>query len=286
LVPPAELIAYDQMIEALSDRDYFKGALFFYALATIYAVFLWRKGFREDDRISYTLLFVGFVLQSTAMALRGFSLSRCPVNNLYEAMLFIMWTLLAACLGFGAIKKLRFITAFASPVLLAIGVFALMPPLDRPDNVDRLSSGLGSLHAALILLAYGAFGLSCVAGIMYLTEEHDLKVRKLRAVLSRLPPIQRLELIIHRLLITGFLLLTAGLALSPLLMKQAHGIYLKPDAKVLWSVFVWSLYLGLLVLRYLQIQGGRKFAWGAVGSFSFVLLTFWGFNLLSTVHNP
>ena len=31
-------------------------------------------------------------------------------------------------------------------------------------------------------------------------------------------------------------------------------------------------------------QSGRRFAWGAVGTFAFVLLTFWGINLLSPAH--
>src|SRR5688572_31885018 len=43
---------------------------------------------------------------------------------------------------------------------------------------------------------------------------------------------------------------------------------------------------GLLVMRWWFSQGGRKFAWGAVGSFSFILLTFWGVNLLSKAHQP
>jgi hypothetical protein len=46
------------------------------------------------------------------------------------------------------------------------------------------------------------------------------------------------------------------------------------------------MYLALLVgHRWLQ-PSGRRFAVGAVGSFAFVLLTFWSFNLLSEIHHP
>lgn len=268
----------------ISDRTYFVGAVIVYAIAAICSIFLWRRGFREDDRMSYFILCLAFILHTMAMLARGFSLSRCPVNNLYEATLFLMWTLLTACLAIGAMPRLRFITAYAAPVLFVIGVFALMPSLDKPDK--QLVYGLASLHAALILLAYGAFGLSCVAGIMYLNQDHDLKLKKMWVVLSRLPPIDKLEVIIVRLLITGFAFLTAGLLVSPILMKQTEGILFKPDAKIVWSIFVWLLYLGLLVVHRFRAQGGRRFAWGAVGSFSFILLTFWGSNLLSGLHNP
>jgi hypothetical protein len=39
------------------------------------------------------------------------------------------------------------------------------------------------------------------------------------------------------------------------------------------------------VLRWRCARGGRSFAWGAVVVFAFVLLTFWGTNLLSTLHH-
>ena len=121
---------------------------------------------------------------------------------------------------------------------------------------------------------------------MYLTVERELKVRKTRAILSRLPPIQRLELVASRLLVAGLILLTAGLMFSPFLMKERFGVFFQPDAKATWSALVWLIYAGLLAMRWWFSHGGRKFAWGAVGSFSFVLLTFWGVNLLSKAHHP
>ena len=44
-------------------------------------------------------------------------------------------------------------------------------------------------------LAYGAFGPQQQQQACFLTEQHDLKFHKLRAVLSLLPPIQRLDII-------------------------------------------------------------------------------------------
>ncbi len=261
-------------------------AVIIYGLSALYSVFLWRKGFREDNRVNYCLLLLGFGFHTIAMGKRGFSLQHCPLTNIYEATTFVIWAIVASYLVLGAWSRLRFLGAFASPVLLGMGVFALMPALDAHGTKPEVAHGFVSLHAALILLAYGAFGLSSVAALMYLTQEHDLKFHKLRAVFSLLPPIQRLELAIGRLLLAGFILLTAGLSLSPVLLKLRYGVFFKADPKILWSIFVWLVYVGLLLMRWRFAQGGRRFAWGAVGSFSFILLTFWGFNLLSSVHHP
>jgi len=270
----------------LTDRQFFLIAVILYGLSLLYSIFLWRRGFREDNRLNYLLLAAGAGFHSVAMFKRGFSLERCPVTNLYEAMTFIAWTLVATYLVIGVWRRLRFLGAFASPLLFAIGVFSLMPGLDVKAATPQFTGGLLSLHATLILLGYGGFALSCVAGIMYLTQEHDLKFHKMRAVLSLLPPIQRLEVVTSQALLVGFALFTAGLALSPMIMRpRAPGAPLV-DPLIIWSILVWAIYLGLIVMRTGFARGGRRFAWGAVGTFSFVLLTFWGFYLLSGVHNP
>ena len=69
-------------------------------------------------------------------------------------------------------------------------------------------------------------------------------------------------------------------------LEKQRGIAWLSDTKVIWSIFVWLFYLALVVLRWKFAQGGRRFAWGVIGSFVFVLLTFWGSNLLSPIHNP
>ncbi len=213
-----------------SGRDYFLAAVMVYGLSAIYSVFLWRKGFRQHDRVNYGLLLLAAIFHTTAMFKRGFSFDRCPVNNLYEATLFLLWTIVATYLVVGLWPRLRFLGAFAAPLLFCVGVFALMPGLDNPYGArPEFKHDWVSLHAALILLSYGAFGLSSVAGLMYLTQDDDPKVH--------------------------------------------------------WSILVWLLYFALLIMNWRFAQGGRRFAWGAVGCFLFVLLTFWGVNLMSPIHH-
>jgi len=270
------------------DRHLFLLAVVLYGLSTICSVFLWHKGFRRDDHVNFFLLLAGFGLHTAAMFLRGFRLNHCPVTNLYEATIFAAWTIVAAYLLVGLWPRLRFLGAFASPVVLAIGVFALMPSLDSSRNLKlNVPVVWTSLHAALLSLAYGAFGLSSVAALMYLTQEHSLKLHKLQAVFSRLPPIQRLEAVVARLLVGGFVLLTIGLALGAYALAQVPNpqVY-RGSPKIIWSGIVWLIYLALIVMRWRFAQGGRRFALGAIGSFAFVLLTFWGTNVLDSLHNP
>lgn len=272
-----------------NDKHLFCIAVILYGVSLVYSVFLWRKGFRKDDRVNYVLLAAGFVFHSAAMLLRGFSLNRCPITNLYEATIFLMWTIIAIYLAVGLWSRLRFLGAFASPVLTVIGVFALMPGLDVGGAHPRpeVPSALTSAHASLMALAYGAFGLSAVSAIMYLTQERNLKFHKLQAVFSLMPPIQRLEAVASRLMVAGFVLLSVGLVVGGVgLGHLTNAASYRGDPKIMWTALVWLLYAGLILMRWRFSQGGRRFALGAIGSFAFILLTFWGSNMLSPLHHP
>ncbi len=257
-----------------------------YGISAAYSIFLLRRETRRDNWINYFLLLGAFGLHTTAMMLRGFRLDRCPIHNLYEATIFASWTMTGAYLAAGVWGKLRFVGAFASPLLFAIGVFALMTPHDVGSAEHPQFSGGGlTLHVAMFALAYGAFGLSAVAALMYVTQERDLKQHKMRALFSFMPPITRLEIITRAMLMAGFVLLSGALLGSVFFMHQ-QGRTFTLDFKILWSILVWLIYLGLLLMRWTVWRGGRRFAWGSIAAFAFVLLTFWGSSLMSPLHRP
>jgi ABC-type uncharacterized transport system permease subunit len=273
-------------VPGLSDRI-FAAAVIVYGISAAYSIFLLRREIRLHNWLNYFLLLGAFALHTAAMLTRGFNLDRCPIKNLYEATLFVAWTMTASYLVLGLCwRKFRFLGAFAAPLLFAIGVFALMTPKDvgTPSNPE-FGGGSLTLHVAMFALAYGAFGLSSVAGLMYLTQERDLKRHKMRALFSLMPPMQRLDLVMRSLLVSGFVLFSGALALSPVVMQQS-GRAFTADFKILWSLFVWAVYLALILMRWKWWRGGRRFAWGSIAAFAFVLLTFWGSSLMSPMHRP
>jgi ABC-type uncharacterized transport system permease subunit len=279
------VVGYARGVDGVSDRWLFALAVLFHAVGSAYAVLLWRRGFNRDDWWCYVILACAFVPNTAALMARGFSLEQCPVTNLFEAVMFISWAVVGSHLVAGLWPRLRFLCALAAPLLLALGVFGLQPGLDRPGPVLEVTHGVVSLHAALILLAYGTFGLSAAAAVLYLVQEHDLKFRKVRAVLSRLPSIERLEKVVTGSLAMGWALLSAGLLLTIVLLRQSDAASAGVDPKVIWSFIVWGAYTVLLFFRMRRRWGARPLAWGVLGNFAFVMLTFWGTNLLSPLHH-
>lgn len=268
----------------LTDRQFLGFAVLLYGVSALYSIFLLRQGMRRDSWINYLLLLGAFLAHTISIFQRGYTQHRCPIGNLYEVTSFVTWTIVGVYLVIGLKGRVRSFGAFAAPVLFAVSVFALFVP---PDGAANYRGSLVSAHVALIALAYGAFGLGSIAGAMYLVQDRNLKIHKLQAALALLPPIQRLENIMSGLLLGGFALLTGGLAFAPLLVKQEDVVAsLTGDPKIVWSVLVWLAYLGLVLFRWAFRQHGKRLAWGAVTAFAFVMLTFWGVNLLSPIHNP
>ena len=150
-----------------------------------------------------------------------------------------------------------------------------------------LFRSLRSLHAATILQAYGAFGLAAVAAGMFLMQRHDLKFHKLRALLSLLPSMQRLEMITLRLVAVGFGLLTIGLVAGWNLPRPEGKPYFS-DTKVVWSSLLWLVYLESLVAYKFFGRSSRRFTIGAIVCFALLLLTFGLTNKFSPMHqdNP
>ena len=175
-------------------RLWFLSAVVVYGIGMLYSIFIWRRGFQKQSWVPFGLLAIAFALHTAALMSRGFSLQHCPVNNLYEATAFVLWTISLGSIVFGLWPRLRFLGVFTSPLLFCVGVFAMMPGLD-PEYGDKpqFINGWSSLHAALIMLGYGSFGLSAVAASMFLTQERNLKTHRASALFNLLPPIQRLE---------------------------------------------------------------------------------------------
>ena len=269
------------------ERLWFLAAVIIYGIGLLYSIFVWRRGFQKNNWTSYILVSIAFIAHTLALTHRGFSLKQCPVNNLYEATTFILWTISLGSLIFGIWPRLRFIGVFTAPLLFCVGVFAMMPGLD-PEYGDQPNfiNGWSSLHAALIMLGYGAFGLSAITGSMFLTQERNIKLHRASALFSMLPSIQRLEKLITRSLVAGLILLTSGLFIGGVFLDLPDGISFWNDSKVIWSLLVWTFYTGFLIAHIKLDQRGRRYAWLAIFAFFFVIFTFWGTNLLSSIHNP
>jgi ABC-type uncharacterized transport system permease subunit len=151
----------------------------------------------------------------------------------------------------------------------------LLPSASIPAEYRPSAGFWPELHAALSLVSYGGFAMAFIAGIMYLVQERLLKKHRLNSYFRSLPPIAELAIAMQRVMLAGFILLSAGLVSGLLAGSPAYY-----KATMLVSAFVWAPYGILLLVRWLRRFSSRRFAWLAVMAFILALSTLGALNYL------
>src|SRR5260370_40984349 len=77
-------LVYPIVVDWFTDRHFFLLAVAAYGLSRVYSVFLWRKGFREDNLVNYFLLLLPFRLPTASLSVPVLRLRPSPRNNLYQ----------------------------------------------------------------------------------------------------------------------------------------------------------------------------------------------------------
>src|SRR5947207_4570401 len=136
--------------------------------------------------------------------------------------------------------------AFTAPLVFLIQTLALLAPIDVRHPAKLPATAWLEFHASVSIVAYGAFALACVAGVMYLLQERQLKTHHLHSIFYHLPPLTDLFAAITRLLWVGFALYSLGLA---------SGFFVDaplPRVQVVCAFGVWLLYAAILQGRLLR----------------------------------
>ena len=228
----------------------------------------------HPSRLNLFAILTGFLFQTAFLTLRGQELQRCPLTNLFEVRIFLCWSMVIFYLLIGSAYRLSLLGAFTSPLVFVIQLIALLLPATPPVLGRAPASAWLELHAALSVVSYGAFALACVAGVMYLAQERQLKTHHIHSVFYHLPSISDLAVANRRLIFAGFGLFTVGL-----LAGWMHGAAHVPLLRIV-SVLIWLLYGFVLVATLWHRISPKRVALLSIIAFCVVLLTLWGIQLV------
>ncbi len=243
--------------------------------AVVRTVLSLRRGQFQPGLFNFTAIAAGFVLQTAFLSVRGHALGRCPLTNLFEVFIFLAWSVALIYLLVGPVYRLSLMGAFTSPLVFLIQFLALLTPIDQPHTSHRAVNSWLELHASVSLIAYGAFALACVAGLMYLVQERQLKTHQIHSVFYHLPPLTHLFEAMTRLLWVGFLLYSIGIVTGFFTGEPL------PLVKMAIALSVWVLYATILAARHLRRLAPKSVAALCVFAFSAALTLLWGITFVS-----
>jgi HemX protein len=239
-----------------------------------------RGGIFRPMRFNFFAVGLGFILQTAFLSIRGRELGRCPITNLFEVIVFVAWSVALFYMVVGPAYRLSLMGAFTAPVVALLQVFALAAPIDHSHRPKLPANSWLEFHASMSLVAYGAFALACIAGVMYLVQERQLKTHHLHSIFFHLPPLTDLFAAITRLLWWGFILYTLGL-ISGFFVGEPL-----PWPQIICAIGVWILYALILQGRYLGWFAPKRVATLCVIGFSAALTLLWGITFTAQTHTP
>ena len=219
----------------------------------------------QPGRFNFIAMALGVALQGWYLSMRGAAEHACPIGNLAEILIFLSWSIALIYLVIGPAYRLSLMGAFTAPLVLLLQIVALLLPGETRHGFFRPNPWVET-HAALSIVAYGAFGLACVAGLMFLVQEGQLKSRRPALIFHHLPPISILSEAITRLLWIGFVLLSLSFAAGFIARLAVLG------GKFWFSLVIWVFYAILLASAEKGFLSGRRLAIAASSAFLMALI--------------
>lgn len=257
------------------------GLSLLWALGTLF-------GLRHRRWIKWLLavgVLVVFLFHTGGISMRWYVGGYAPWSNSYETMVSVAWATVLAGLLFVRRNLLVFALAalFGGVILFVSGLNWMDPQITM--LVPVLKSPWLMFHVAVIVGAYGFFGLSSLIGVTNLSLMCILPRSRQAARLAG--RVHELSLINEMSLWIGLVLMTAGTFLGAIWANESWGRYWGWDPKETWALITMVVYVIVTHIHLLHYSKGEwLFNLLSVVSIASVLMTFWGVNyFLSGMHS-
>ena len=225
-----------------------------------------------------------FAYQATGISMRWYISGHVPWSNSYETMVYVAWVTVAAGLLFMRRSTMTFAlaTLFGGVILFVSGLNWMDPQIS--PLIPVLKSPWLMFHVAILVAAYGFFGISSLIGFANLTLM-CIKTEKNKNILMY--RIKELSIINEISLYVGVALMTIGCFIGAIWANESWGRYWGWDPKETWALITIIVYVIVIHLRLVKKWFNYwLFNLLSAIALSSVLMTFFGVNyFLSGMHS-
>ncbi|HEX8972800.1 c-type cytochrome biogenesis protein CcsB [Oryzihumus sp.] len=241
---------------------------------------------RKAAGIGMSLSWLGAALLVAATALRGLSVERPPLGNMYEFSLVGCSFVMAVFLGLSTRRDLRWLGLFVvGPVLLTLGLAITVFYTAASQLLPSLKSYWLVIHVTVATLSVAVFTIAFSVTILYLVMSWlealpAEQVTGMRAkVHTALPSARQLDRTAYGLHIVAFPLWTFTLIAGAIWAEQAWGHYWNWDPKEVWTFVIWVVYAAYLHARATTGWSVRRAAYLALAGYGCILVNYMVVNV-------
>ncbi|MDQ3358762.1 MAG: c-type cytochrome biogenesis protein CcsB [Actinomycetota bacterium] len=211
------------------------------------------------------------------IAMRGLSVQRAPLGNMYEFALVAAAFTLFVYASWSLRSDRTWLGLFVvTPVLLILGLALVVWYTEASQLLPSLDDRFWLvIHVTVATLSTALFTIGAVLAGLYLVRDRaERATGQPTGWLSALPRAAVLERTAYAVHIIAFPLWTFTLIAGAIWAEQAWGRYWGWDPKEVWTFVVWVVYVAYLHARATTGWTTRKATWLAIAGYGCILINF------------
>ncbi len=255
--------------------------IFLYTVGLLHSIFGFYQKRPIFIKIALGMVACGFLCHTLFLAILGFSRGHFPITNLPESLCFFAWCISLTFMIANWRYRISALGAFILPLVSLLTIFSQLIWEENHSIPPGLRSGWVYFHSSIAYLAYAAFLLTFISGVLYLIQENELKEKKFRFLYFHLPSLQVCDELMKRSLFFGFVAMSLTIVSGSIWAQQAWGRFWDWDPKETAALITWAIYLVLLFYRLSAMWSGKRAAYISIIGFISTLFTFginWGLH--------
>jgi len=225
---------------------------------------------------------LGALLLVAAAAMRGLSVSRPPLGNMFEFALVGCMFVLVVFVTLSTRRDLRWLGLFViGPVLLTLGLAITVFYTDASELLPSLKSVWLVIHVTVATFSVALFTIAFSVTILHLVKtwleaqaaDDPAAMSRTRTVVNTaLPPARSLDR-------TAYGIHAVALIAGAIWAEQAWGRYWQWDPKEVWTFVIWILYAAYLHARATTGWSPRAANYLAIAGYVAILVNYMVVNI-------
>ena len=210
-----------------------------------------------------------------------------PLSNMYESLVFFALCIAVLYLFIELSYKVKIFGTYIVPfafTTMAYASYSTEFGKEIKPLLPALQSNWLIAHVVTCFIGYAAFAVSCGMAIFYLVKKYQSNRNVADSGAKKL--LKTIDDINYRMIVFGFIWLSAGIITGAIWANSAWGTYWSWDPKETWSLITWFVYALALHAKYTRGWDGTRMSLASLVGFISVIITYYGVNfLLSGLHS-
>jgi cytochrome c-type biogenesis protein CcsB len=241
---------------------------------------------RKAAGVAMMLTRLGGLVLIAAVAMRGLSVHRPPLGNMFEFALVGSMFVVVVFLAISLRRDVRWLGLFVvGPVLLTLGLAITVFYTDASALLPSLKSFWLVIHVTVATISVALFTIGFSVTILHLVKtwlevQDPVGMSGIRTTVNAaLPPARSLDRAAYEIHAVAFPLWTFTLIAGAIWAERAWGHYWNWDPKEVWTFVIWVVYAGHLHARATRGWDGRRAAYFALVGYACILINFMVVNV-------